>query len=98
MWTSQVYGHHDNMARTKTHRTSLLLPGLYLYTLIIGHTSCNILSILNKLKLWKELQTFVTNNVFLDKKVKTTATKQKIKHKKTLPEQGIEPVTSCTQS
>jgi len=22
MWTSQVYGHHDEMARTKTHRTS----------------------------------------------------------------------------
>jgi len=22
MWTSQVYGHHDKMACTKTHRTS----------------------------------------------------------------------------
>jgi len=22
MWTSQVYGHHDKMAHTKTHRTS----------------------------------------------------------------------------
>jgi len=22
MWTSQVYEHHDQMARTKTHRTS----------------------------------------------------------------------------
>jgi len=22
MWTSQIYGHHDKMARTKTHRTS----------------------------------------------------------------------------
>jgi len=22
MWTSQVYGHHDKMARTKTHRLS----------------------------------------------------------------------------
>jgi len=22
MWTSQVYGHHDKMAGTKTHRTS----------------------------------------------------------------------------
>jgi len=22
MWTSQVYGHHDKMARPKTHRTS----------------------------------------------------------------------------
>ena len=23
MWTSQVYGHNDKMARTKTHRTIL---------------------------------------------------------------------------
>jgi len=22
MWTSRVYGHHNKMARTKTHRTS----------------------------------------------------------------------------
>jgi len=42
--------------------------GLYLYTLIIGHKSCNMLSILNKLKLKKELQTFVINNVFLTEK------------------------------
>ena len=41
---------------------------LYLYTFIIGHTSCNILSILNKLTWQKELQGFVKNNVFLDKK------------------------------
>jgi len=45
--------------------------GLYLYTLIMGHNSCKMLSILNKLTLQKELQNFVTNNVFLDKKVKT---------------------------
>jgi len=44
--------------------------GLYLYT-VIGHKSCNMLIILNKLTLLKELQTFVTNNVFFDKKVKT---------------------------
>ena len=42
--------------------------GLYLYTLIIGHNSVNMLSILNKLTLKKELQNFVTNKVFLDKK------------------------------
>jgi len=41
---------------------------LYLYTLIINHKSSNMLRILNKLTLYKELQTFVTNNVFLDKK------------------------------
>ena len=56
--------------------------GLYLYTFIIGHTSCNMLSMLNKLTLNKELQTLVTDNVFLNKKRKhTTTTKQKIKHK-----------------
>jgi len=43
----------------------LKMLGLYLYTLIIGHKSCNILSILNKLKLSKELQSFVTDNVLL---------------------------------
>jgi len=55
--------------------------GLYHYTIIIGHKSCNMLSILNKLTLQKKLENFVTNNVFFDKKVKTTTTKQKIKHK-----------------
>jgi len=45
-----------------------LKDGLYLYTLIIGHKSSNLLSILNKLPLQKELQIFVTNNVVLDKK------------------------------
>jgi len=55
----------------------LKMLGLYLYTIIIGHKSCNMLSILNKLTLKRELQTFVTNNVFLDKKVKTQ--QQKIK-------------------
>jgi len=42
--------------------------GLYFYTLIIGHKSCNMLSILNKLKLQKILQNVVTNNVCMDKK------------------------------
>ena len=36
-------------------------------TFKIGHTSCNMLCILNKLR----LQFFVTNNVFWTKKVKT---------------------------
>jgi len=49
--------------------------GRYLYTLIIGHKSCNMLSMLNKLTLKKELQTLVTNNVFLDKKNNNTTTK-----------------------
>jgi len=63
--------------------------GLYLYTLIIGYKSCKMLSLLNKLTLQKELQNFVTNNVFLDKKVKTTTTKQKIKHKKPYRSRGL---------
>ena len=46
----------------------LKMLGLYLYTLIIGHESCNKLSVLNKLELQKELQNCVTNNVFWDKK------------------------------
>ena len=55
----------------------LKMLGLYLYTLIIGHKSCNMFSILNKFTLQKELQTFVINIVFLDKKVKTQQQKKK---------------------
>jgi len=63
-------------------RTALKMLGLYHYALIIGHKSCSMWSILNKLTLQKELQTFVTNNVFLEKKEsKNTTTKQKIQHK-----------------
>jgi len=51
--------------------------GLYLYTLIISHKSSNMLRILNKLTLYKELQIFVTNNVFLDKKEKHNNNKTK---------------------
>jgi len=36
--------------------------GMYLDTLIIGHTSSNMLSILNKLTLQKELQNCLTKN------------------------------------
>jgi len=46
----------------------LKMLGLYFYTLTIGHKFCNMLSILDKLKLQKELQNVVTNNVFWDKK------------------------------
>jgi len=72
--------------------------GLYLYTLIISHKSSNMLRILNKLSLFKELQTFVTNNVFLDTKVKTQQQQNKKSNIKPLPVSGIEPGTSCTQS
>jgi len=57
------------------------------------------LGMLNKLTLQKKLQTFVINNVFLNKKVKTQQQQnKKIKHKKPLPEPGIEHGTSCNQS
>ena len=46
----------------------LKILGLYLYTFIISHKSCKMLSILNKLTLQKDFQTIVTNNVFMDKK------------------------------
>ena len=55
--------------------------GLYLYTLIIGHKSCKMLSVINKLTLQNELQNFVIINVFMDKSKTTTKTKQKIKLK-----------------
>jgi len=42
---------------------NLMMLSLYLYTLIIGHKSCNMLSILHKLTLQKKLQNFVTNNL-----------------------------------
>ena len=38
--------------------------GLYLFTIIIGHKRCNMLSILSKLTLQKKVQNIVTNNVF----------------------------------
>jgi len=46
------------------------------------------LSILNKLTLYKELQTFVTNYVFLDKKVKTQQQQNKKSNIKTLAGAG----------
>ena len=51
------------------------------------------LGILNKLPLQKELRYLVTNNVFLDKKLKkpTSTTKQKIKHKNTCRSRELNP-------
>ena len=46
----------------------LQMLGLYLYTLIISYKFCKMLIILNKLTLQKDLQNFVTNSVFMDKK------------------------------
>ena len=46
----------------------LKMLGLYLYTLIIDHKSCNMLSILKKLTLQKGLQNFCDKNVLFDKK------------------------------
>ena len=71
--------------------------GLYL-TLIVGHKSCNMLSILYKLSLQKGLERFLTNNVFLDIKEKTQQQQNKKSNIKPLLEPGIEPGTACTQS
>jgi len=46
----------------------LKMLGLYLDTLIIGHKCNNMVSRLNELTLQKELQNFLTKNVFLTKK------------------------------
>jgi len=62
--------------------------GLYFYTLLIGHKSCNVLSILNKLALNKKLQNFETNNVFLEKKSTTQRQQNKISNLKTLAGAG----------
>ena len=48
-------------------KSILKMLGLYLYSLIIGHKSCNVLSMLNKLSLQRELQNVVTKYVFMDK-------------------------------
>jgi len=69
---------------------------LYLYTLIIGHTSCNKkLSILNKLKLQKKLQ-ILWQTICFWKKVKTTIEKNQTY--KPFWEPGIERGTSRIQS
>ena len=55
----------------------LQMLSLYIYTLIIEHKSCNVLSILNKLTLQKTIQNFVKTNAVLDKKVKHNNNKTK---------------------
>jgi len=79
----------------KANTFTLKMLGLYLYTLIIGHKSCNMKGILNKITLQKKLQHLVTNYVFWDEK---STTKTKYANKKLMPGPGIEPGTSRTQS
>ena len=64
---------------------------MYRYNLIIGPKSCNMLILLNKLTLPKELQHFVTNNVLLEKSKSTTTTKQNIKHKNACRSRELKP-------
>jgi len=78
--------------------SALNMLGLHLYTLIIGHKSCNMLCILNKWTLLKKKQTFVTKVVLCETIKNTTTTKQYNQTYKPLPEPGIEPGTSCTKS
>jgi len=70
--------------------------GLYLYTLIIGHKSCKMFSIVNELTLQNKLQNFVTNNVFLDKKKKTQQQQNKKEKKNRCRDREMK--SSCTQS
>jgi len=56
----------------------LKIPGLYRYTLIFGHKSNNMFSLLNKLTLQEKLEKVFDKKCFMDKKVKT---QKKIKHK-----------------
>ena len=62
--------------------------GLYLYTLIIGHKSCNMLS-----NIVKGIANFCDKQCgFFDKKSKnTTTTKQKMKHKNPCRIWGLNP-------
>jgi len=58
--------------------SELKMLGRYLYTLIIGHKSCNMLSMLNKLILKKRIANFGDKYcVFGQKSKNTTTTKQK---------------------
>jgi len=66
----------------------LKMLGLYPYSLIIGHKSCNVLIMLNKLPLQRELQNVVTNNVFFGQKVKTQPQQNKKSNIKTLAGDG----------
>jgi len=64
------------------------MPSLYLYTLIISHKSCKILSILKELTLQKDLQNIVTNKVFFGQKLKTQQQQNKKSNLKTLGRGG----------
>jgi len=89
-------GLSDN--KIKDYNYILKMLGLYLYTIIIGYKSCNMLSILNKLTLQKKLQTFITNNVFLTKKVKTQQKQNKKSSIKTLALDGNRTQSGCVTS
>jgi len=71
--------------------------GLYFYTHVIGQKSCNMLSILNKITLHKELPNCLTNNIFGQKKPKTQQQNKKSNIKRS-PEPEIEPGTFSTHS
>ena len=69
-WQCYTVGNTHNksiVSKLGPKQPALKMLGRYLYTLIIGHKSCNMLSILNKLTLQKVLQNFVTNSVLIDK-------------------------------
>jgi len=80
-WYRYIKSNHRLM-----HHLKML--GLYLYTLIIGQKSCNMLSILNKLLLQKELQILWQIMCFWTKSKNTSTTKQKKSNIKTLAGAG----------
>ena len=73
----------------------LKLLGLYLYSYIISHKTCKMLSIVNKLTLQKDLQNIVTNKVFFGQKLKTQQQQNKKSNLKTLGRGGNWTGTSC---
>ena len=77
VWCQKMICHHRISMGCKNYTVYLKMLGLYLYSLIIGHKSWTVLSMLSKIPLQRELQNVVTNNVFWTKSKNTTTTKQK---------------------
>jgi len=95
MWNTWWCCHKDNLYFYKSifkaiqsFINSLKMLGLYLYTFIIGHKYCNMLSILNKWTLHKELHIFLLIMCFWTRSKNTTTTKEKKSNIKTLDGPG----------
>jgi len=71
---------------------TLKMLGLYFNTPLIGHTFCNVLSILNKLPLQKKLQTCVIKLCFRTKKPHQQQNKKQ-QHKNPWRSRELNPLT-----